>query len=443
VSVVSFVRKLCPLTGHRLRQGLTALLVLACLGVGAFASAHYVQKRYWEPRRHYRAATEALERRDFKGAEEHLAKCLEIWPDDAACQFLAARAARRAGDLDEAEKHLFACQHIEEATGVVSGGDTKLEWALLQARRGQLLDVEPYLRARLREGHPDSLLILEVLSWELMWSGRYREAGDSLNQWLQRQPNDYEALVRRAWVAEHLFDMPSALKDYKAALAIDPKQDQVRLRVAEILVSTNRAAQAVEDLDLLRQHQPGNPAVLLCQVRCLRQLGKSAEAQQVLDNFLAAHPNEAPALSERGLLALEMGHPAEGEQLLRQAATRDPSNRQVNYNLYQCLQRLGKKDEAQRLAAKLAQAEAEVKRMDQLIRNVMRKPYDPTLRYEVGQIFLRNGFTEDGLRWLDTALKADPQHRPTHEALANYFERSGEHERAELHRRFLSDTDRQ
>lgn len=59
------------------------------------------------------------------------------------------------------------------------------------------------------------------------------------------------------------------------------------------------------------------------------------------------------------------------------------------------------------------------------------------MRYEAGMIFLRNGFTQDGLRWLYTALDADPNHRPTHQALADYFERTGEEAQARHHRRFL------
>ena len=75
--------------------------------------------------------------------------------------------------------------------------------------------------------------------------------------------------------------------------------------------------------------------------------------------------------------------------------------------------------------------------MDKLVREVNQKPNDPALRYEAGMIFLRNGFTQDGLHWLSTALDVDPNHRPTHQALADHFERTGEQARARHHRQFL------
>jgi tetratricopeptide (TPR) repeat protein len=437
LSVLAFARNQLELLYRRPWRSLGALLCLALLGLLAHRSFSYLEAQYLEPGRHYRRALSALERRDFEEARQHLARCLEACPRDSRYEFLAARAARRSGNLEEAEAHLFACQRLEETFGATPAGDTKLEWALLQVQRGQLVDLEPYLRARLREDHPDSLLIWEALSWELMWTGRYGEALDCLNQWLQRRPEDYEALVRRAWVAEHLLDFAGALADYAKALAQDPRQDHVRLHVAEILVERNRAAEALSDLEQLRARQPNNMAVALCWARALRQVNRVEESMSVLDNLLASHPGDAQAMSERGLVALAMNRPTEAERLLRLAADHDPSNRQVNYNLYQCLERLNKKEEARRLAAELAQTDEQVKRLDQLIRGVMKKPYDPVLRYRVGLIFLQNNFTADGLRWLDTALKVDPQHRPTHEALARYYERAGDQSQAEYHRQFL------
>ena len=64
-------------------------------------------------------------------------------------------------------------------------------------------------------------------------------------------------------------------------------------------------------------------------------------------------------------------------------------------------------------------------------------PKTRVLRYEAGMIFLRNGFTQDGLHWLSTALDVDPNHRPTHQALADHFQRTGEQARARQHRQFL------
>src|SRR5262249_39166921 len=135
---------------------------------------------------HFRAAQRALEDRDFDAARAHLAICLQIEPDSAPTHFLAARTERRAGDLGAAKDHLFLCQERKDVTD-----DTVLEWALLQAQSGHLLDVEEYLQQRLRADSADSLLILEVLSWEYIWALRLVEARRLLDLWLQKRPDDF------------------------------------------------------------------------------------------------------------------------------------------------------------------------------------------------------------------------------------------------------------
>src|SRR5689334_23289329 len=72
--------------------------------VGAFL-AYELGVFLWG-RHHYRAAEEALDRRDFEAASAHLEKCLDVSPKDTDSRLLAAQAARRQGKFDEARHHL-------------------------------------------------------------------------------------------------------------------------------------------------------------------------------------------------------------------------------------------------------------------------------------------------------------------------------------------------
>jgi predicted Zn-dependent protease len=62
-------------------------------------------------------------------------------------------------------------------------------------------------------------------------------------------------------------------------------------------------------------------------------------------------------------------------------------------------------------------------------------PLDPALHYEMGKLLLQTGRTEVGLQWLNTALRLDPAHRPTHLLLAEYHGTTGNAAQAEYHRR--------
>ena len=49
------------------------------------------------------------------------------------------------------------------------------------------------------------------------------------------------------------------------------------------------------------------------------------------------------------------------------------------------------------------------------------RPDDPALHCELGELLLRSGHREEGLRWLHSALRQDPQFEPARKALAEFY----------------------
>src|SRR5258708_1127996 len=137
---------------------LLAAVLLSLSGWGGYEG--YKSLRAWN---HERAARLALAERDFKVARDHLRTCLDLRPNNASTHFLAAQAARRDRDLDAAEEQLLICQRLEDMTD-----DVTLEWALLLAQRGKLIEVEEYLNRRLGEGDVNTPLILVELCGEYL-----------------------------------------------------------------------------------------------------------------------------------------------------------------------------------------------------------------------------------------------------------------------------------
>jgi tetratricopeptide (TPR) repeat protein len=402
-------------------------LVVLALIVG-FCAGWYFIVFLSRPRQQQHAAEVALEQRRYDDALNHLRLCASEWPNDARVQLLLARTERLRGEVEQAEKHLLSCQRLQEKQSGRFGDDAKLEWALLEAQRGNLGKVEPFLRSRLQANDPDSVLILDTLSTELVKSNRLPEAKQCLDTWVQLQPNNGTVLMRRGSVLEHLRSYDEALTDYRHSLDADPEQDQVRLHVAALLLDRNRTSEAAEHAQLLAERLPENPRVLalLARMRCAE--GKLEEADKLLERSLAKNAQDPQTLSQRGALFLQLGRPPEeAEKLFRRALERAPYERQTLYLLSSCLERLGKKDEAKQLAARLARNDAEMKRLESLTHEITTtKPDDVGLRYEVGRILLSNGFTDDGLRWLGTVLKRDPGHEPTRRLLADFYRGSGQ-----------------
>jgi tetratricopeptide (TPR) repeat protein len=400
------------------------LPALACglLACGWFAAPH--ARAWWR----WRAARAALERRDFDRAADDLAHCARAWPDDPETRLLACRAARLAGRFDEARSHLGA---------VPDDGAHRparvLERALLEASDGRMPEYEPFLRRQVEENPGEAAAILDVLSFQCMRAHRLPDAVRDLSRWCELRPGDPEPLVRRGWAAERLLDRDSAIRDYRAALELDPSRDQVRLRLGEALLGRD-SSEALKQFEELAKRTPDDAEVLLGRAKAKLNLAELDAAGELLDRLLGASPGHVGAMVERGRLELARRRPAEAERWLNQALARSPHDREATHRLLRALQAQGKEGQVAKVKERLDRIDADLGRMNKLMPKVNDRPNDPALRTEIGKIFLRNGLESDGVRWLNTALEYAPAFIEAHEALADYHERRGNKEQAARHR---------
>jgi tetratricopeptide (TPR) repeat protein len=391
---------------RRLLAGL-ALLLLAPLAVLA--------ARHARDRRLLRAAEQALAERDFDAAREGLRRYLDSHPDDPHARLLAARAARRLRRYDEAAEHLRACHRLGADPDAVD-----LEWALADVQRGDGATAAA-LRARAAKGDKDSLEILEVLIQHYLDGYRLPEVLACLNLYLERRPGDLKALLGRAYVWERLLYFPDALKDYRRAVELHPDSEAARLRLAKTELIAGTPAEALWHFEWLAGRHPGRPEVVLGLARCRRRLGQPEEARRLLDELLAGHPEDVEALAERGQLALDEDDLARAERWLRAAVRLAPHDQRANYSLYRCLSLRGKEEEAKTYRARADRLRADLKRLDEVSKAVMASPDDAALRCEGGILFLRNGEEQEGLRWLNLALRLDPNCTKARRALEDYY----------------------
>jgi tetratricopeptide (TPR) repeat protein len=86
------------------------------------------------------------------------------------------------------------------------------------------------------------------------------------------------------------------------------------------------------------------------------------------------------------------------------------------------LGRVGRKEEARTHLEYFTEAGDQLDRAARLVPEVARRPRDADLRYRIGKVYLDYGLPRDGLTWLASALECDPGHKPTHLALADYYQ---------------------
>jgi tetratricopeptide (TPR) repeat protein len=393
------------------------VLFLAVIGAGVWSAYHI--GRYVSGYFRLRAARQAIARQDLAAAEELLARCVHEWPDSPEVLHLAAQTSRRAGHYDEAFHYL---KEYRRAGGLSEVAE--FEQALRRAQQGDLAPVEKSLAAAAQKDHPDSALILEALSRGYLKSYRLSDALDCLVLWLERDPDNVQALLWRADLYERWLNYERALLDYRHALTLAPDRNDARRRFAQVLVQARQPAEALEQFQSLERCQPDDPALLLGIARCQHMSGKSEEAARIIDGLLSAHPDDAGALVESAMLALEAGQPSRAENPLRRAVQLDPSNREALHALVQCLNQLHKTKEAEERRARLDRLETQLDRVADLAKAIGASPHDAALRHEMALIFLDRGATNEGMRWLHSALEQDPLYAPALETRAKYSRRA-------------------
>jgi tetratricopeptide (TPR) repeat protein len=386
-----------------------ALLALAAAGV---AVAGYEAWAWY----HLRAAREAVARFHNPQAVSHLKVCLRVWPDDPEVLLLAARAARRAHVYGDAALSLEKYQKVH---GLDEAGSQEL--LLLSAER-DVDSVADVCRRSVEEKRPDAPLILEAAANGYIRRYRLPEARACLDRWLQLQPDNPQALYLQGQIHLDLEnDINGAAESYRRVVQLDPEHEEARVGLAVALLELKDYRGAAEQLEYMRRAQPDNLRVRVGLADCRDGLGDQAEALRLVDGVLAEEPQYGPALALRGRFALDAGDHATAESWLRRAVAVNPNDHQARYNLVLCLLRNGEEEEAARQQRELKQQEDDGKRLHEIIvHDMAQRPNDPELHCTVGQLLLRAGRREEGLRWLRSALELDPQYAPAREAVAEY-----------------------
>jgi predicted Zn-dependent protease len=216
---------------------------------------------------------------------------------------------------------------------------------------------------------------------------------------------------------------------------LDPQRDDARRLLVTGLLEIGRYEEALGQLDGLRRQDPDNPLLMVQVARCHSGLGRADQAAQLLDDLLAKQPHHGQALKLRGQVALAAGHPLEAERWLRDALRELPPDYQARWSLYQALQQQGKEAEAQVELAEAKRLEELLERFGELSnRKLPMAPHDPALHYQFAMLLREMGFTDLSVTWLLSALHEDPRYRPAHLALADYYDKQGNQERAAAHR---------
>ncbi len=376
------------------------------------------------------AGERALAAYDFPAARERLQEAARLRPREASVWLLAAQAARRDGDYAAAGEYL---KRYEALAGVLTP-EGRLEELLLETQNGPVERDVHHLISLADAGHAATEQILEALAVGCIQVYHLDRASFWTNQLLTRFPRNPIGRLLQVQMDDTLNRRERAAAGCRELVTEFPEYTKARTLLATLLYKAQKYAEAAGEYQELLRRRPGDAEPLLGLARCLDRVGRRDEARPLMRELEERHPDNGDVLLECGQFAAKEGRPDDAERLLRRAVRLAPSDYEAHYHLGLCLQQLGKSDESRHHLERFKQIEADLLRMEELIRQVVKTPADPAPRRAAGLICLRNGQPAEGLRWLQGALERAPDDKATNESLADYFQSHGDAERARYHR---------
>ena len=408
-------------TDRRLRWRIWLAVALVAAGV---AVAWYLT---W-PGMLLDSAERALLHDDPVSARGFLDRYRYYHPANREALLLSAHVARRTDDFSGAERFLGEFEQIGRPNAA-----SRLEWAMLGAQQGDMSG-EPELLQLVANKSSESPAILETLARGYNIGYRWLEAIDTLNFILDRNSSQASALVLRATIFEHLRRHDAALQDLRKAVETSPRNAAAQAALANRLLLDGFTREAILHFELARQLKPADPKILLGLARALTDDADLVEADQRLDELLAAYPDNPDGLVEKGRLAVRQEHFPEAEPYLARAVKVAPWHQDGQSLNLVVLKELGRHQDAVECEHRLAELRGQNALGGRLKLRAHDNQRDTNVRWDLWQWSQRNGQFEEGLAWLTEVLRIDPQNAQAHEAFADYFEKAGQPRRAAQHR---------
>jgi len=334
------------------------------------------------------------------------------------------------GNLDQIPAFLRRAQQL--------GGDpsrAERETWMAWAQSGRLREAEPHLAELLTDLRDDGADVCEAYVQGYFSNLRVNEALRLLDAWQRDYPDDAQSYFMRGYLMQTLRRWADAAAAYRRGLELAPEKTMVRCRLAEVLTEMDQVDQADEHFRRCAEESPEAPEVFTAWGNCLAMQGDVAKARELLDQVLATTPNDFNALRQLGESELSKGEFERARGHLEKAARQRPYDTTTRNALGKALRAQGRDDEAQVHFDYVAEAEESIAQMERRLRVVLDRPEDVEVRHEIGLTLLKYGSPDDGVKWLLTALELQPDHKPTHQALAAYYASLGDWENAEVHRR--------
>ncbi len=225
---------------------------------------------------------------------------------------------------------------------------------------------------------------------------------------------------------------PDQLAEPEPVWATPDGQRTTRLQMVDALLDGNSPEAALEMIARLRADDLTGADIDVAQARALTRIGLFDDAQQILEDTVKRHRRDAEAWKALGVLRVEQQDAEGAVEAFRAAARAAPEDPDAWNNLGFTLHSLRRPDEAVealREALRLDPSDARTRnnlgfalvaagRVPEAWRTFRANAPEADARFNLGLGLELAGDAEQALDQYARALRADPRHGPSQEALA-------------------------
>lgn len=315
----------------------------------------------------------------------------------------------------------------------------QLENLLAVTQSGRMDEIEPKLGSLLINQNHEAAEISEAFVLGSMMNYRFEEAKKVLELWQVDYPNDPQPHFLFGRILEHETNYDDAEKEYRQAIKIQPRHAAAAYNLGRLLTVRQNPAAAMEVYRSCARLLSYPHAAWVGMGRSERSLGNTTEARRWLEKAaVGAEQAEvqevyrwlgetvesarSQAANELAKLELDEQNFPEAVRWFEKAVDANPQDWKIRHGLATALRNTGDNERAAQEFAKVEEYRSAWQQIDKLFDQLHGNPQSPEIRTRIGAAFLRYYSQNQGVVWLKSALKYDPDFSEAHRLLADYFE---------------------
>ncbi len=304
-----------------------------------------------------------------------------------------------------------------------------------QARAGHISEAEPLLRDAFDRNREPRTEVARELARIYLATYRLSQAAEPIERWRTLRAEDPQPYLASNEVASRSAAEPEIqVRNYQAALERDPDLDKARLGLAEQLTKMRRFDEAEQQFRAYLARKPGDASALVGLGRNAFQNDDLDGATHYFEEALRLDPRQPDALKEMAQTDMRLRRFRQAGRRLELLTQVAPYDYEIRYSYAQALKLSGDEARARtedQVAARLRNEQEDIL---QLRNKLLNNPNDRDARYQVALWMFVHGHQHEGLKWATEILRVDPNHAPTNQLLADYYEKQGNVGLANYHR---------